>query len=544
MIEKTMKIKYINKDSNKELEVDVDKKMIFIYGKNGTGKTTLSKSKDLNPKLVFNEDFIHNNVYIIDSDGAKVDSGVKSNFSELLIGEDVIKLKKEQIDFEKLLKDASTIKKEIDVVINGLFYKNQIDIEYNPIKDKIDDDFSYDMEKTIDEQLEQYKSSFELEQKIETDEMLNNYVCQIKQQESLKDLIGKINQDCLLKEFIFTDYVEQKEIINERLRKISENIENIKNLEQLALKKNVDKANFQLIKGIVKLHDEVNAKKCIICGNENFSTGIDEWKKILLDTYVEQKEQLKCYLNKLLDNTTKIIESREMYEKVAPKTIKNIDKFILEINEVLKSIDIGKIMFLDLNDKETEDLTTDLDDKLKQIANYLVKNYKNKIIFLNSLINFINKKITEKKKEIEEKLSANADEHTKSINEILTKLGLDKEIKVKIDRAAGQIKYSLIVPSGDISKLSDGQKHKVALAVFLNSIKRFDLTNKIIMFDDPMVAMDEYTYHLFKIYLVNEVMTNDDNCPTLIIATHNFSYLYIQISNILTSPIIQEEQKY
>ena len=104
-------------------------------------------------------------------------------------------LEKEQIDYEKLLKDASTIKKEIDVVINGLFYKNQIDIEYNPIKDKIDEDFVYDMKKTIDEQLEQYKSSFELEQKIETDEMLNNYVCQIKQQETLKDLIDKINQD-------------------------------------------------------------------------------------------------------------------------------------------------------------------------------------------------------------------------------------------------------------------------------------------------------------------------------------------------------------
>ena len=50
-----------------------------------------------------------------------------------------------------------------------------------------------------------------------------------------------------------------------------------------------------------------------------------------------------------------------------------------------------------------------------------------------------------------------------------------------------------------------------------------------------MVAMDEYSYHLFKSYLINNVMHRDDSGPYMIIATHNFSYLYIQLSNIITN---------
>ena len=85
--------------------------MIFIYGKNGSGKTTLSKSNNLDKRYVFNEDFIHKNVYIIETDGAKVDANVKENFSGLLIGEDVIKLKTEQEEYAKILKQCNELKK-------------------------------------------------------------------------------------------------------------------------------------------------------------------------------------------------------------------------------------------------------------------------------------------------------------------------------------------------------------------------------------------------------------------------------------------------
>ena len=100
-------IHFTNKDSKKDISLTLDKKMIFIYGKNGSGKTTFSRSNDLDTKFVFNEDFIYKNVYIIDGDGAKIDSGVKNNFSELLVGEDVVELKKKQNKLEDILNELN-----------------------------------------------------------------------------------------------------------------------------------------------------------------------------------------------------------------------------------------------------------------------------------------------------------------------------------------------------------------------------------------------------------------------------------------------------
>ena len=97
-------INFKNEDSKKNISLELDKKMIFIYGKNGSGKTTFSRSNDLDKKYVFNEDFVYKNVYIIDAEGAKIDSGVKNNFSELLVGEDVVLLKEKQNKLEEIYK--------------------------------------------------------------------------------------------------------------------------------------------------------------------------------------------------------------------------------------------------------------------------------------------------------------------------------------------------------------------------------------------------------------------------------------------------------
>lgn len=536
-------VSYVNPDSIKELKLEIDKKMIFVYGKNGTGKTTLSKSNDLNSKLVFNEDFIHNNVYIIDGDGAKIDASIKNNFSGLLIGADVVSLRKEQQIFEQLLKDVLTRQKDLNAIITELFLQNQIAKETNPLESIIDENFSYDLDKTLEEQIETYKSSYPFEQSITNDEMLENYVNQIKQQATLSDLINKIKQNKLLNEYLFTNDDANIAGLNTQLLIIKERKDVIKELEELALDKKVDKSKFGLIKDIIELQCEINLQECILCGNPEYKKGLEDWKKIILDDSVMKKEQLKKEINSYIKDASRILESREMYEIIAPKTIKNIVYFVEKLEKVLASLDLDDVIVLQLEEKEEENLMLDLNDKILQIAKYLVKDYKDKIIYLNSSINYFNQRITEKKKEIEDNLKENADVHTSSINNILAKLGLEKEIKVKIDRAGGQIKYSLEVNSSDISKLSDGQKHKVALAVFLNSIKNIDLTNQIIMFDDPMVAMDEYTYHLFKNYLVTELMTNDEHCPTLIIATHNFSYLYVQISNIITNEKLQADTK-
>ena len=124
-------------------------------------------------------------------------------------------------------------------------------------------------------------------------------------------------------------------------------------------------------------------------------------------------------------------------------------------------------------------------------------------------------------------------------------MGLNKEITVGVDRLGGKIKYSLNVVNNNLSKLSDGQKHKLALAIFLNTIKNEDLKGKTVVFDDPVVALDELGYHFFKQYVIKNIMNNPniEECPNLIILTHNFNYLYIQTSNIIISPNLQDNTK-
>ena len=57
----TFKHPYTNADMN----IEIDKLMTFVYGGNGTGKTTLSRQFDASEHKVFNTDFVNKNVFII-----------------------------------------------------------------------------------------------------------------------------------------------------------------------------------------------------------------------------------------------------------------------------------------------------------------------------------------------------------------------------------------------------------------------------------------------------------------------------------------------
>ena len=189
-------INFKNEDSRKQISLELDKKMTFIYGKNGSGKTTFSRSKDLDKKYVFNEDFVYKNVYIIDAEGAKIDSGVKNNFSELLVGEDVVLLKEKQNKLEEIYKELNTKSNDNETFINSSLTSNGIPNSYNFLKEKVDETFNYDETKTIEEQMEIYKSTLELEQTITNDKELEINVNQIKKHENIKLLIEKITLCC------------------------------------------------------------------------------------------------------------------------------------------------------------------------------------------------------------------------------------------------------------------------------------------------------------------------------------------------------------
>ena len=163
-------------------------------------------------------------------------------------------------------------------------------------------------------------------------------------------------------------------------------------------------------------------------------------------------------------------------------------------------------------------------------------------MFYNSLINLVTNTIKSKKENLDKILTKNSNENEKSINTILTELGLNKEMTVTVDRYGGNPKYRIDLKNGNINSLSDGQKHKLALAVFLNYIKNKKLDkDSIVLFDDPVVSLDESGYHLFKKYIISNIMKPEiENSPTLIILTHNFNYLYVQISNVISAENLRD----
>lgn len=538
-------INFKNEDSKKNISLKLDKKMIFIYGKNGSGKTTFSRSKDLDKRYVFNEDFVYKNVYIIDAEGAKIDSGVKNNFSELLIGEDVVQLKEKQNKLEEIKKELNTKSCDNETFINFVLVNNGIPNSYNFLKGKVDETFNYDETKTIEEQMKIYKSALKLEQIITSDEELEININQLKKHENIKLLIEKIKKIPLLDEFLFSDNYPKLMELNSDLDFINKNIQNIKSLEDLGKSKKVERKDFSIIRECVTLQEKVGTDICVLCGNTEIKAGIEEWKKIFQDKTVNLKTKVISELNDILKNCKSIIEDRKVYEPVAPGTIKNVIIFVGIIENVLNELNSGNVLKIKYQEIMREKYTEDINQKYKTIANYLLKEHKDKTIFLNSSLKSVDDKIKIIKENIEKILKTNANIHKESINSILKELGLDKEITVGVDRLGGKIKYSLSVVNNNLSKLSDGQKHKLALAIFLNTIKNEDLKGKIVVFDDPVVALDELGYHFFKQYIIKNIMNNPniEECPNFIILTHNFNYLYIQTSNIIINSNLQDNTK-
>lgn len=536
-----VKIEFLNKESNKTITLPLDKKMIFIYGKNGSGKTTLSRSLKDNNCYVFNEDFIYKNVYVIQNDGAKVDQTTKNNFSELLIGEEEVTIKKEIVKLEEFNKKLSQELRDKNILVNNVLFKNGLSQDDNILTTMIDDNFKYNFEGTQEEQLNNYEYISKLEQKIKNDEDLQLKIKQLNKQENLVDLNNKINNNPLLNAYLYSDNVIVN-TLNQEILLIKSYDKTITELEKLAKDKNVDSKYFETIKKCLDIQKETGTDKCFLCGTENVLTKIEEWSKIISDKTISERDTLKKKLKQSIDSANTILESKNIYEVVAPKTIKFIELYIDTIKTIISSIDNKKYELLKIYSFELDSKIVETKEIKESIRNYLLKSFEKDIVFYNSLINLVTNTIKFKKENLDKLLTKNSNENEKSINTILTELGLNKEMTVTVDRYGGNPKYKIDLKNGNINSLSDGQKHKLALAVFLNYIKNKKLDkDSIVLFDDPVVSLDESGYHLFKKYIINNIMKPEiENSPTLIILTHNFNYLYVQISNVISAENLRD----
>lgn len=423
-----MEYRFYNKESKNEINFETDSFYTFIYGPNGTGKTTFSREyydKEENNIIykVFNEDFINNNVYVTDMDGSKQSPENKKGLNKLFIGKNVrkysdfltkIRERKSQISSipinNELQKVNNNFIKKIDEIFgeNEEYKKNKnpfiehilipeyIDSAIEQIKKQINIEDIYISTKNILK--DKFTKNYEYNYKIDIDnDLIKNEVMEYlkeknkKQTEEYNKSIDEfeININNLLK-ILSTDLLIQVEEIKKELEIETKKYELIKN---------VDEENKNFLKEIIgdkelnyeeiehwqkegyKFHKEIEFETCLYCHNTNIGSKVKENYRILYENkYIKILEYLKKtvekYINDIINNKQKFQLIKSFYDRTGRDKelviIQEIYKYIDKINEVIKNI-YNKKLF---DNKIIDEIKTLLEyyDSIKGVLNKIEKN--------------------------------------------------------------------------------------------------------------------------------------------------------------------------
>ena len=424
----TMEYRFYNKESKNEINFETDSLYTFIYGPNGTGKTTFSREyydKEENNIIykVFNEDFINNNVYVTDMDGSKQSPENKKGLNKLFIGKNVrkysdfltkIRERKSKISSipinNELQKVNNNFIKKIDEIFgeNEEYKKNRnpfiehilipeyIDSAIEQIKKQINIEDIYISTKNILK--DKFTKNYEYNYKTDIDnDLIKNEVMEYlkeknkKQTEEYNKSIDEfeININNLLK-ILGTDLLIQVEEIKKELEIETKKYELIKN---------VDEENKNFLKEIIgdkelnyeeiehwqkegyKFHKEIEFETCLYCHTTNIGSKVKENYRILYENkYIKILEYLKKtvekYINDIINNKQKFQLIKSFYDRTGRDKelviIQEIYKYIDKINEVIKNI-YNKKLF---DNKIIDEIKTLLEyyDSIKEVLNKIEKN--------------------------------------------------------------------------------------------------------------------------------------------------------------------------
>lgn len=423
-----MEYRFYNKESKNEINFETDSLYTFIYGPNGTGKTTFSREyydKEENNIIykVFNEDFINNNVYVTDMDGSKQSPENKKGLNKLFIGKNVrkysdfltkIRERKSKISSipinNELQKVNNNFIKKIDEIFgeNEEYKKNRnpfiehilipeyIDSAIEQIKKQINIEDIYISTKNILK--DKFTKNYEYNYKTDIDnDLIKNEVMEYlkeknkKQTEEYNKSIDEfeININNLLK-ILGTDLLIQVEEIKKELEIETKKYELIKN---------VDEENKNFLKEIIgdkelnyeeiehwqkegyKFHKKIEFETCLYCHNTNIGSKVKENYRILYENkYIKILEYLKKtvekYINDIINNKQKFQLIKSFYDRTGRDKelviIQEIYKYIDKINEVIKNI-YNKKLF---DNKIIDEIKTLLEyyDSIKEVLNKIEKN--------------------------------------------------------------------------------------------------------------------------------------------------------------------------
>lgn len=535
-----MQITFQNYDTKKEISFETDKSLIMIYGKNGVGKTTLSRNDLFEKKYVFNEDFIYRNVFNISEKGVTQSTVTKENFSGLWIGENIVEVRKE---ISIIIENEKSIGEEIAKIKNkniDFFVKQGIPINWDEkVSQLIEDDFELN-DKEILRQREEYIPTKQFKSSITDTKDLKEKINYLKREDLYKQLIEFIQKNKLLSQMILKEDNRYLNSLNEKINELKQQCKNIEIVEKVFKDEGIDEITKAKIQDWYYMHIEKD--HCLFCGNKKIDDALKKWKAIFTNKYIEEKGNVVTQI----ENDIKACE-----EIIKVKVFEQIDEDIIEYIKYIKMmLEVGKenIEKGDYSEIEIKKISKDIKilevkNLIDDIINYTLNQSIKDLEFFYNAQEFLKKVREEKTKKLDKMMDEEGEKIAEDISATMKELGLNKSIKIIVDRHSRPYKFTYNIENHkEIGELSDGQKHKLALAIFINSIINDDLTDKILVIDDPVVSLDISSYILFKQFLISRVIKKMfEESTKLILLTHDITYLYIQLSNIFNDPEMKND---
>lgn len=576
----------LNLSKNKlfnEDEITFDKKVTFIYGKNGTGKTTIS-----NLCNTLNDQF---DVHVFQGFESVISENLKLNAIALGENNSIISSKIEKIKYDIELKNheieeiKKLIEEPIDKNTTNIWTRlNDADKDYNNEKDKI---------------IKFYKNSASNIKNLTNPSVAsttynrNDFEKDIPKAKYLTE-----DEISIAKNTINTPIKEVKDIsfpscnFNELLKDVNTLIQkNIKETKPIERIDNEEKRAFAL-RGL-QLHNKGDI--CVFCGNKIKDEEYDKLNNLFSIEEITNYQRLLNNKKKELDNlSSEIIKVKINPENFYPEYVQEAKKLKDDTDALVYKIQVFLRNLSDSVDEKCknifgsqDEISIEVPENFTFIQNEFscLKDKNNRIELINSQNNaksdlrlhYVKKymdefhyemhsgileKLTEQKNKIETEMEEQKDKIEKdlfvslnSLNSILHELeqqtiSEEKLVDILNSKLSNMVSFELHHDKDesnkgiyniqdrdtqeirDITKLSAGEKNIIAFLYFIEKINEIDPNKvnnlpKLIVFDDPMSSNDDGMQYLIMTnlhILMNKLGENDK----LIILTHN-KHFYLNI---------------
>jgi len=576
-----IKLNLINENLFKEDELLLDKKLTFIFGKNGTGKSTLVK--------ILKEQVNNYNVSIFQ--GFEKIVGEDKKLNAVVLGESNVEIDKQISTLEKEIEENQSkideIRKETEKneEIPDNLWKEVQDkqIKANEQKKKINDFYknsARDIKNSSDPQI------------ASTSYNLNDFKKEINKAQYLSEELIKTCKQTLLTEIKTASTIVYEEMSFENLL-LSLNQLLVDKVEEretiIEIHGNKEKINFA--EDGLRIHKPND--ECSFCGNIISEARFKKLQNYFsADEVKEFRNKIQKYINSIDDSINEIkkikFEENEFYPEYIPKVNNLNSELTLKKNSILdflnnlKNRANDKLKNLFETDEEEdwkipesltriitiydnlmkENNSSNLAEKKKKSRELLRyhevkkkleefgyeenesihKDLVNSYNISNSLLDDKNKQITELEAKIiiaQEQIKRLQDE-TKSEKRLAEKINEKLSVYINFNleyvedaekKGHYRVRCKNTSELRDITQLSTGEKNIIAFLYFINKLEEVDSQEnnlpKLIIFDDPMTSNDDTMQYLI-IEELNSLIDKLDEANKIIIMTHN-NHFYLNV---------------